>query len=129
MNLSEISLLLGTISAFDLRVQVDELKVRAWSEVLDHDLDLENARQAVFHHYANFETAITPSNINREWRRKKSEGLVREKSDALSLEFQKAEQQKASPEVVAKYLSEIREIFRRQDASLEVDSQQMASDS
>jgi hypothetical protein len=129
MNLSEISLLLGTISAFDLRVQVDELKVRAWSEVLDTDLDLEEARQAVFHHYANFETAITPSNINREWRRRKTEGLIREKSERLSLEFQRASEEKASPEIVAKYLSEIREILRRKDASLEVDSQQMASDS
>ena len=41
MNLSDIAVLVGFIGIYDLRIQVDELKVRAWAESFDRDLTLE----------------------------------------------------------------------------------------
>jgi hypothetical protein len=38
MKLHDISMLIGFIGIYDLRVQVDELKVRAWNESLDSDI-------------------------------------------------------------------------------------------
>jgi hypothetical protein len=40
MKLHDISMLIGFIGIYDLRVQVDELKVRAWNESLDSDIPL-----------------------------------------------------------------------------------------
>jgi len=47
MNLSDIALLLGFVGIYDLRVQVDELKVRAWAESLDSDMTLAEAKKIV----------------------------------------------------------------------------------
>ncbi len=46
MNLSDIAILLGYIGIYDLRIQVDELKVRAWAQSLDSDIELEEAKLA-----------------------------------------------------------------------------------
>ena len=45
MNLSDISILIGFVGIYDLRVQIDEMKVRAWAESLDFDLPLEDAKK------------------------------------------------------------------------------------
>ena len=48
----------------------------------------------------------------------------------MSLEYEENEKRKASPEAVAKYMAEIRQILNRgTDASLETDNGQVASDS
>jgi hypothetical protein len=130
MNLSDIAILLGYIGIYDLRIQVDELKVRAWAQSLDSDIELEEAKKIVSAHYANHDTAINPSHINREWRHRLASRRERERSQRMSLEYEEIEKRKASPEAVAKYMAEIRQILNRgNDASLETDNGQVASDS
>ena len=129
MNLSEVAVLIGYVGIYDLRVQVDELKVRAWAESLDEDIPLETAKKIVSAHYANHDTAINPSHLNREWRHRIASERERERGRLISLQIQQAEQTKASPEVVEKYLSEIRQIIAKgKDASVETDNGQVASD-
>ena len=129
MSLSDIAILLGYIGIYDLRIQIDELKVRAWAESLDTDLPLHEAKQIVSLHYANFDTAIQPSNINKEWRRRIIDGREQEKSRLLNLEFEEREKHKASPEVIAKFKEEFRSYMKRNgqvDAPLENDSDTVA---
>ena len=120
MNLSDLSILLGFIGIYDLRIQVDELKVRAWAESLDTDAPLDEAKKIVSWHYANSDTAITPSHINREWRRRLADSRERERGRLLSLEYEQNEKKKASPEFVAQVKKELLEKLNRgQDAPLE----------
>ena len=123
MNLSDLSILLGFIGIYDLRIQVDELKVRAWAESLDSDVPLDEAKKIVSWHYSNFDTAITPSHINREWRRRLADSRERERGRLLSLEYEQNEKKKASPEFVAQVKKELLEKLNRgQDAPLENDN-------
>ena len=120
MNLSDLAILLGFIGIYDLRIQVDELKVRAWAESLDSDVPLNEAKKIVSWHYSNFDTAITPSHINREWRRRLADSRERERGRLLSLEYEQNEKKKASPEFVAQVKKELLEKLNRgQDAPLE----------
>ena len=107
MKLHDISMLIGFIGIYDLRVQVDELKVRAWNESLDSDIPLDEAKKIVSWHYSNFDSAINPSHINREWRRRLADARERERSRLISLEFEENEKRKASPEFVAQIKKEL----------------------
>ena len=130
MKLHDISMLIGFIGIYDLRVQVDELKVRAWNESLDSDIPLDEAKKIVSWHYSNFDSAINPSHINREWRRRLADARERERSHLIFLEFEENEKRKASPEFVAQIKKELLEKLNRgKDASLESDNGQVASDS
>ena len=130
MNLSDISILIGFVGIYDLRVQVDELKVRAWGESLDSDIPLDEAKKIVSWHYANFDSAVNPSNINREWRRRLADSRERERSRLMSLEFEENEKKKASPEFVAQIKKELLEKLNRgKDAPLEDDNEQVAPNS
>ena len=130
MKLHDISMLIGFIGIYDLRVQVDELKVRAWNESLDSDIPLDEAKKIVSWHYSNFDSAINPSHINREWRRRLADARERERSRLISLEFDENEKRKASPEFVAQIKKELLEKLNRgKNASLESDNGQVASDS
>jgi hypothetical protein len=130
MKLHDISILIGFIGIYDLRVQVDELKVRAWNESLDSDIPLDEAKKIVSWHYSNFDSAINPSHINREWRRRLADARERERSRLISLEFEENEKRKASPEFVTQIKKELLEKLNRgKDASLESDNGQVASDS
>jgi hypothetical protein len=123
MNLSDLAILLGFIGIYDLRIQVDELKVRAWAESLDSDVPLDEAKKIVSWHYSNFDTAVTPAHINREWRRRLADSRERERGRQMSLEWEKKEKEKASPEVVAKIKKELLDKLNRgQDAPLENDN-------
>ena len=113
MNLSDISILIGFVGIYDLRVQIDEMKVRAWAESLDFDLPLEDAKKIVSWHYANFDSAINPSHINREWRRRLADSRERERSRLMSLEFEEQAKKKASPEFVAQIKKELLEKLNR----------------
>jgi hypothetical protein len=130
MSLSDLAILLGFIGIYDLRIQVDELKVRAWSESLDSDVPLSEAKKIVSYHYSNSDTAITPSHINREWRRRLADARERERGRLMSLEYQELEKKKASPEFVAQIKKELLEKWKRgQDAPLENDNGTMAPNS
>lgn len=130
MSLSDLAILLGFIGIYDLRIQVDELKVRAWAESLDSDVPLEEAKKIVSWHYSNFDTAITPSHINKEWRRRLADERERERGRLMSLEWEEREKQKASPEVVAKIKKELLDKLNRgQDAPLEEDNGTVAPNS
>jgi len=123
MNLSDLAILLGFIGIYDLRIQVDELKVRGWAESLDTDVPLDEAKKIVSWHYSNLDTAITPAHINREWRRRLADSRERERGRQMSLEWEKKEKEKASPEVVAKIKKELLDKLNRgQDAPLENDN-------
>lgn len=129
MNLSEVAMLLGTVTSYDLRIEVSELKVRAWFESLDDDMPLDEARKLVFWYYSNFDAAISPSAINREWRRRRRDEYERNQTRDFFLELDKHKENKASPESVKKYLDEIRsKIGKPKDASVESDRGQVAPD-
>ena len=129
MNLADISMLIGYIGIYDLRVQLDELKVRAWSQSLDSDLPLEEAKKIVAYHYANSDVAINPSHLNRHWRVRIASENERLRSEAISREFEEAKQNALSYEQAQKYLVEIRKkLHKGNDASLETDNGQLASD-
>ena len=130
MNLSEVALLVGFAGIYDLRIQVDELKVRAWAESLDDDMTLVEGKKIVSAHYANSDSSVNPSHLNREWRHRKAAEIQRQHSERLSLELETAQKRKAPPEIVAVYMAEIRKALAKgQDAQVEEDSGQMASDS
>jgi hypothetical protein len=128
MTLSDLAMLLGFVGIYDLRIQVDELKVRAWAESLDSDVPLDEAKKIVSWHYSNFDTAITPSHINREWRRRLADARERERSRLMSLEYEENEKKKASPEFVAQIKKELLEKLRGKDAPLEKDNGTVAPD-
>jgi hypothetical protein len=129
MTLSDIAMLLGFVAIYDLRVQVDELKVRAWAESLDSDLPLEEAKKIVSWHYSNHDSAINPSHLNREWRRRLADARDRERSRLMSLEYAELEKKKASPEFVAQIKKELLEKLNRgKDAPLENDNGTVAPD-
>ena len=123
MNLSDLAILLGFIGIYDLRIQVDELKVRAWAESLDSDVPLDEAKKIVSWHYSNFDTAITPAHINREWRRRLADSRERERGRLMSLEYEEMQKKKASPEYIEKLKKELLQNWNRgQDAPLENDN-------
>jgi len=129
MNLSEVALLVGFAGIYDLRIQVDELKVRAWAESLDDDMPLVEGKKIISAHYANSDSAINPSHLNREWRYRKASERERQRGEIISLQIQEAEKQKAPPEVVAIYMKQIRDSLKKgQNAEVEKDSGQVASD-
>jgi hypothetical protein len=129
MNLSDIAMLLGYVGIYDLRVQVDELKVRAWAESLDSDMTLDEAKKIVSFHYANSEQAINPSHLNKQWRVRIASEKERQRGELIAQQMREAEQKAAPPEVAQKYLDEIRGILNRgKDASLETDNGEVASD-
>jgi hypothetical protein len=113
MSLSDIAVLLGYINLYDLRVQVDELKVRAWAESLNKAIDLAEAKNIVVTHYAASEVAITVSHINREYSRRVKERLEKKRSQQISEEYDRAAQNKATPEAVERYMAQIREALNR----------------
>ena len=130
MKLSEVPMLLGFASFIDNRLSVDELRARAWFESLDEDLEIEEAKRIVSAWYANHDGVISPSHVNREWRSRKASKAERERSERMSQEFAEREQRKAPPEVVAKYMAEIRaHLNRGKDATVEIDSQEVAPNS
>jgi hypothetical protein len=129
MNLSDLAILLGFIGIYDLRIQVDELKVRAWAESLDSNVPLDEAKKIVSYHYSNLDTAITPAHINREWRRRLADARERERSRLMSLQYAELEKKKASPEFVAQIKKELLEKLNRgKDAPLENDNGTVAPD-
>jgi hypothetical protein len=128
MNLSNIALLLGFIGIYDLRIQVDELKVRAWAESLDKDIPLDEAKKIVSAHYANSDVAINPSHINRGWRLRLLAEKERKRSEAVSKELQRIKDEAAPREVAEKYLNEIRSILNRGKSEMETNSGEVASD-
>lgn len=129
MNLSEVALLVGFAGIYDLRIQVDELKVRAWAESLDDDMPLSEGKKIISAHYANSDSAVNPSHLNREWRHRKASERERERGEIISSQIREAEKQKAPPEVVAIYMKQIRDSLKKgQNAEVEKDSGQVASD-
>jgi hypothetical protein len=123
MNLSDLAILLGFIGIYDLRIQVDELKVRAWAESLDSDVPLDEAKKIVSWHYSNFDTAITPAHINREWRRRLADSRERERGRLMSLEYEEMQKKKASPEYIEQLKKELLQNWNRGgDAPLETDN-------
>ena len=130
MTLSDLAILLGFIGIYDLRIQVDELKVRAWAESLDSDVPLDEAKKIVSWHYANLDTAITPSHINREWRRRLADSRERERGRLMTIQYQELEKKKATPEFVAQIKKELLEKLNRgKDAPLENDNGTVAPNS
>jgi hypothetical protein len=128
VNLSEVALLLGTVTCYDLRIEVSELKVRAWHESLDDDMPLREGQKLVHWYYANFDAAISPSAINREWRRRKRDEFERENARSYFKELEQHKEKKASPESVKKYLDEIRSKLGQSNASVDTNRGQVAPD-
>lgn len=129
MNLSDISMLMGYIGIYDLRIQVDELKVRAWAQSLDSDLPLEEAKKIVAYHYANSDVAINPSHLNRNWRVRIASEKERLRSLEIARQMEEAKENALPYEQAQKYLEQIRKTLHRgNDASVENNNGDLASD-
>lgn len=129
MNLPDIAMLLGFVGIYDLRIQVDELKVRAWAESLDSDLPLDEAKKIVSAHYANSDVAINPSHINRGWRIRLAAIRERERSQRIADDLERSRREAASAETVQRYMAEIRSVLNRGKANeMETDSGEVAPD-
>lgn len=127
MNLSEVAVLLATVTSYDLRIEVSELKVRAWHEALDN-IPLQDAQKLVYWYYSNFDAAISPSAINREWRRRQRNELERDSAVSYFKELEQRKVNKASPESVKKYLDEIRSKLGQSNAPVDTNREQVAPD-
>lgn len=129
MSLSDIAILLGFIGIYDLRIQVDELKARAWAESLDMKIGLDDAKKIVSWHYANFDTAVNPAHINKEFRRRINDEKEREKGRHISEQYEQNKKQKASPDFIAKVKKELLESMNRgANAALENNNGTVAPD-
>jgi hypothetical protein len=127
VNLSEVAVLLATVTSYDLRIEVSELKVRAWHEALDN-IPLQDAQKLVYWYYSNFDAAISPSAINREWRRRQRNELERDSAVSYFKELEQRKVNKASPESVKKYLDEIRSKLGQSNAPVDTNREQVAPD-
>ena len=109
MKESDIALLLGFAAQFDGRIQVDRLKVGAWSLSLGAHVPYEFAKQAIAKHYGESKEMVMPHHINSAWKQYNKEKYERTRSEGARLELEQASQAKASPEFVANIMKDIRE--------------------
>jgi hypothetical protein len=93
-------------------------------------VSLVEAKKIVSYHYSNHDTAITPSHINREWRRRLADARERERGRLMSLEYEELQKKKASPEYVEQLKKELLQKWNRGgDAPLENDNGTVAPNS
>jgi hypothetical protein len=92
-------------------------------------MSLVEAKKIVSWHYANSDQAINPSHLNRHWRIRLASEKERQRSEAISREFNEAKQNALPYEEAQKYLEDIRKTLRKgNDASLETNHGKLASD-
>lgn len=109
MNRSEVAKLFAYACLFDGRLQADEGKILAWDAALIPDMTFEFAKTFVSIHYMKDDKVIAPVYFNKEWERQRNHRLEMERSQRIALEFDAASAKAAPPEVVEKYVSQIRE--------------------
>jgi hypothetical protein len=130
MTVSEVAKLFAYCCYFDGRLQADEGKIRAWHQVLIPEMTFEFAQYQVARHYSENETVIAPSMINKVWKIRERNLLERESTNTFMKELEYQKSQKATPEQIDIYLTQIRSNFRKaeNDVELEVDSGEVAPD-
>jgi len=130
MTVSEVAKLFAYCCYFDGRLQADEGKIRAWHQVLIPEITFEFAQYQVARHYSENETVIAPSMINKVWKIRERNLLERESTNTFMKELEYQKSQKATPEQIDIYLTQIRSNFRKaeNDVELEVDSGEVAPD-
>ena len=109
MNRSEVAKLFAYACLFDGRLQADEGKILAWDAALYPQMDFEFAKYFVSVHYMKDDKVIAPVYFNKEWDRQRQSQMEKERSNRIGLEFDEAMSKAAPPEVVEKYVSQIRE--------------------
>jgi hypothetical protein len=130
MTVSEVAKLFAYCCYFDGRLQADEGKIRAWYQVLIPEMTFEFAQYQVARHYSENETVIAPSMINKVWKIRERNLRERESTNTFMKELEYQKSQKATPEQIDIYLTQIRSTFRKaeNDVELEVDSGEVAPD-
>ena len=129
MSPSEVASLFVMLSFFDNRHQADEGKILAWHQTLLPEMDLPFAKTFISKHYGKTEAMIQPSHFNNEWRRIRNDARDRGLTKNFFAELENHKKNVVSPEEVSKIVLEIRQNLRRvKNASLEVDSEQVAPD-
>ena len=130
MTRSEVAQLFAYCCLFDGRLQADEGKIMAWFATLYEPMTFEFAKYFVAVHYSQKDTVIQPSYFNNEWARQKRNDREREDTKSFMLEMKHIRSGSASPEVIEKYLSEIRAHLRKAeaDAPMEKNTGAVASD-
>jgi len=84
-------------------------------------MTFEFAKYFVGVHYSQKDTVIQPSYFNNEWARQKRNEKEREDTNSFMLELEDIRSKSASPEVIEKYLAEIRTHFRKVDVNAPVE--------
>jgi len=121
MTRSEVAQLFAYCCLFDGRLQADEGKIMAWFATLYEPMTFEFAKYFVGVHYSQKDTVIQPSYFNNEWARQKRNEKEREETKSFMLELEDIRSKSASPEVIEKYLAEIRTHFRKADVNAPVE--------
>lgn len=120
MNRSEVAKLFAYACLFDGRLQADEGKILAWDAALNSDITFEWAKYFVSVHYMKEDRVIAPVYFNKEWDRQNAHRIEMERSKRLSIEYDEAVSRAAAPEVVDKYLTEIREKLAKGKSSADL---------
>lgn len=120
MNRSEVAKLFAYACLFDGRLQADEGKILAWDAAINSDITFEWAKYFVSVHYMKEDRVIAPVYFNKEWDRQNAHRLEMERSKRLSIEYDEAASRAAAPEVVDKYLTEIREKLAKGKSSADL---------
>jgi hypothetical protein len=122
MTVSEVAKLFAYCCYFDGRLQVDEGKIRAWHQVLIPDMTFEFAQFQVARHYSENDSVIAPSMINKVWKIRERDLRERARTNELIKELEYKQSQKATPEQIDIYLSEIRSHFRKAETNVELET-------
>lgn len=122
MTVSEVAKLFAYCCYFDGRLQVDEGKIRAWHQVLIPDMTFEFAQFQVARHYSENDSVIAPSMINKVWKIRERDLRERARTNELIKELEYKQSQKATPEQIDIYLSEIRSHFRKAEPNVELET-------
>lgn len=120
MNRSEVAKVFAYACFFDGRLQADEGKILAWDAALIPEITFEFAKYFVAVHYMKEDKVIAPVHINKAWEREVAHQKEMERSKRIGIEFDEAMAKAAPPEVVDKYLTEIREKLAKGKSSADM---------
>lgn len=75
MTQAEVAVLLALANGHDQRQRVDDVRVRAWSSLIDQeapDMPLSWAQERVNRHYASQTTMLMPAHLVAAWRHERA---------------------------------------------------------
>lgn len=85
MTPADVAALLTAAAAVDDRISPDAARVQAWAAILDADMELPVAMEAVKRHYAERTDPLMPAVVNGAWRSHRRREAERRATEARAL--------------------------------------------